>query len=511
MKYVCVLFCIYAMWFILRTSSVVDGERYFALFDDEMISMKYAENLAHGYGLIWNHQRPDERVEGYTNLLWTLFMAGFHLLPVAKSKMSLLVEIMGAIFLLINLFFVRKISELIKKETLFPLLAVIYTAFYLPLNDWGLQGTEVSILALFVSINVFLSLQSLDSRTVPWYLYVPLGISTLVRLDAAVPFLALFVFLIVVDKDNRLKHVYTGLVTFVFFIGLQTVFRLVYYNDIFPNTYYLKMTGYPVLWRIGRGFLVLKDFLFGEGFLVMILPFLSFKAARNRSILLLMTLILAQIAYSVYVGGDAWEGRGGANRYIAIVMPLFFILLAQTLVEIKLLRNHKPVFWTVVFICFFSLNALKGPTGILKLIPRSNHGGEYVIHRVKLLEKLTTKDARVAVLSAGTLPYFLDREAIDMLGKSDRYISHLSSCHAPTLATLDGGIRNFWPGHTKYDYLYSIGQLKPDVVAQFWRVLPSDAQALLFSDYIRRGGSFYRKDSPNIKWEKLHSCFAGEE
>jgi hypothetical protein len=37
-----------------------------------MISMRYAANLAAGAGLVWN---PGERVEGYTNFLWTLLMA----------------------------------------------------------------------------------------------------------------------------------------------------------------------------------------------------------------------------------------------------------------------------------------------------------------------------------------------------------------------------------------------------------------------------------------------------
>ncbi len=33
-----------------------------------MILMRYAYNLAHGNGLVWN---PGERVEGITNPLWT--------------------------------------------------------------------------------------------------------------------------------------------------------------------------------------------------------------------------------------------------------------------------------------------------------------------------------------------------------------------------------------------------------------------------------------------------------
>ena len=40
--------------------------------DDAFISFRYAANLVAGHGLVWN---PGERVEGYSNFLWTLLMA----------------------------------------------------------------------------------------------------------------------------------------------------------------------------------------------------------------------------------------------------------------------------------------------------------------------------------------------------------------------------------------------------------------------------------------------------
>src|ERR1700682_3186644 len=89
-----VAFLIYAALFIYRTSFVVHGERYFSLFDDAMISMRYARNLAHGYGLVWNP--GGERVEGYTNPLWVLFMAMVHFLPIAPSKTGLVIQIAAA-------------------------------------------------------------------------------------------------------------------------------------------------------------------------------------------------------------------------------------------------------------------------------------------------------------------------------------------------------------------------------------------------------------------------------
>src|SRR5262249_46303235 len=43
------------------------------LIDDAFISFRYARNLALGRGLVYN---VGERVEGYTNFLWTLMMSG---------------------------------------------------------------------------------------------------------------------------------------------------------------------------------------------------------------------------------------------------------------------------------------------------------------------------------------------------------------------------------------------------------------------------------------------------
>src|SRR6266571_4156489 len=49
--------------------------------DDAFIVYRYAANLAHGYGFVFN---PGERVEGVTCFLWTLFLA-----PWAAAGLSL--------------------------------------------------------------------------------------------------------------------------------------------------------------------------------------------------------------------------------------------------------------------------------------------------------------------------------------------------------------------------------------------------------------------------------------
>src|SRR5207244_712557 len=68
---------------LVTASRSIGGTRYFWLDDDQMVSMRYARNLAEGRGLDWN---DGERVEGYTSLGWTLVLAGLRGFPMAGAS-----------------------------------------------------------------------------------------------------------------------------------------------------------------------------------------------------------------------------------------------------------------------------------------------------------------------------------------------------------------------------------------------------------------------------------------
>jgi hypothetical protein len=329
-------FLLYASFFIYRTSFVIGGERYFSLFDDAMISMRYAKNLAHGYGLVWNP--GSNPVEGYTNPLWVLFMFLIHLLPLPLSKTSLVVQIVATAFLVINLYYVRKIAlEISEGSEAVALGAIALNALYLPINNWSLQGMEVSVLVLIVSIALSQALRCMATRTFSISLYILLGVGTWVRPDMVVPFAALLLFLATVDVTNRKRHLVYGSIILVGFCAAQTAFRIWYFGDFLPNTYYLKLTGYPFALRISRGLYVLAQFIWHFNPIIFLIPF-ALALRRDPRVLLLLLAFVAQMAYSVYVGGDAWEYWGGSNRYICIAMPGFFVLLSTAL-----LRLSQPI------------------------------------------------------------------------------------------------------------------------------------------------------------------------
>jgi hypothetical protein len=89
----------------------------------------------------------------------------------------------------------------------------------------------------------------------------------------------------------------------------------------------------------------------------------------------------------------------------------------------------------------------------------------------------TRPSASVAVVWAGALPYFAHRRALDLLGKSD-----------PVIARGAPATSQFHPGHTKWDYGYSIGRLRPDLVAQLYvGATPADREMIEQAGFHRAG------------------------
>jgi hypothetical protein len=517
------VFCTYAVLFIFRTSFVVGGERYFSLFDDAMISMRYARNLAHGYGLVWNP--GGERVEGYTNPLWVFYMALVHLLPIPPSKTSLVIQITAVILLVINLCHVRRIASAVSGGSRMTAWgAVVLTGSYLPINNWSLQGMEVSLLLVLTSTSVWLAIRSLDTGRFQKWLYPLLGLGTLVRPDAVVLLVAFLSFFVATDPVYRRKHAQWGSIVLLVALGAQTAIRSWYYHDVLPNTYYLKMTGVPAILRVSRGFYVFVRFAWKATPLLFALPFVI-AFGRDRRIRLISWTILAQVAYSVYVGGDAWEYWGGSNRYLSVVMPEFFVLMsyaiciaASALVDAAspakgthAVRTKWPALAFALWIALaaVSLNSIHGVEALLEalLIEPPLHtgsGGEnhQDVEEALLLRDATRPDATLAVARAGTIPYFADRYSIDLLGKNDRVIAR----EPARVSSGPGRFLEFRPGHMKFDYGHSIGRLQPDIVVQLWEH-SDEAAPFLRNQYDRaslNGKCVYvRRGSPRIVWKQF--------
>ena len=531
----------YVLWgctFIYETSFVEAGVRYFTLLDDEMISMRYARNLAHGFGLVYNP--GGDRVEGFSNPLWVLYMALLHLLPVSPPKMSLLVQLTGLVLLVVNLVVVKLLAESVSGGSRRAgLCAAFLTAFYVPLANWGLQGSEVCVLTLIISASALMAIRCVETKSSAIPLYLLLGVATLFRLDAVVPASVVLGMLAVIDPRRRRQHALMGTLVLGLFLRAQTIARAYYYRDILPNTYYLKMTGFPLIPRLTRGVIAALRFIVEMNPILPVLVVALILLRRDWRLVLLGLMFGGCLFYSVWVGGDFVEAVGGSNRFISIVMPLFFVMLAcaldacasfvvrnfsdftfiarpgaagilAVLTLITLVSADLPVrneahgfgFNDVSSLPCASLLLLNPPTGV----PMNR----LLVDLALAVRKVTDKDARIMVAGAGVAPYFADRFSIEILGKTDRTVAR------ENWKPMGGGARwqSFLPGHFKWDYYHSIVEMKPDLILN---ILPWDqigAQPWLRDYSLDSLGGFFdhcyvRNGSPHVHLSPEHVGSAG--
>jgi hypothetical protein len=487
--------------FIHRSGADHAGERFFTLFDDAMISMTYARNLAEGHGLVWNP--GGEAVEGYTNFLWTLWMALLHLLPVAESKLSLLVMSTGVVLLLANALAVAALARRLElASSVAFLFAVGGTALCYPLLFWTLRGMEVGLLALLLSLALGQALRLAEGGGArsAWRLGALLGVGLLVRPDFAVAVVALAAFVALASPPETRRRVLAPVaIVVVATFALHTAFRIGYYGDALPNTYYLKMTGFTLAVRVGRGLSVFAESVAGH-----LWPLLLFaavaacdRAARALPAFRLFACVaLLQCGYSVWVGGDAWEEFGFANRFVSVVLPCL-VLCAAKGIDVVVARvaggaagrsgMGLAAAWGCIALVWIPVN---GP----HFSRWWNHGAivadkdHRLARRGLRIREATPEDTRIGVMAAGAVPYYARRFAIDLLGKSDRVIAHAPPIDAQV----------FHPGHSKWDYRYSLGEGKPDLIVQLALLLEEDRRYFRTLDYVRAPGSIGSYMTPEL-------------
>ena len=227
--------------FMIGTSFTVEGERYFTLVDDAMISMRYPRHLAGGNGLVWNvGEKP---VQGFTNLGWTLLMGALHLLPLPASMISLTIMFTSAAILLSNIYIVFKIADTLSPDSKHaPILAALVTAFYFPLVFWSLRGMEVGLLVMLINLALLLSLNNGN----PLLISLVLALVIIVRIDAVISALLISIYIVIKHRSGAstlplLAIIFTSLGLFLF--------QLTYFGDLLPTTYYQKVAGYT-LWEV---------------------------------------------------------------------------------------------------------------------------------------------------------------------------------------------------------------------------------------------------------------------
>jgi arabinofuranosyltransferase len=525
-------FIAWASLFIYHSSIVgIDGWRYFCLFDDAMISMRYAWNFSHGLGLVWNQ---GEYVEGYTNFLMTLLMSLATLL-FDKGDAVLVIQILGIIFMLANAYLVMSIAEYLiprqkRYHQLFRALAFLCALSYYPLLYWSLMGMETGLLAVLLSLSILSALRyAKDRRPAQGVLLsVSLGLAFLTRPDTLVLAVPIFAYALYATRKSERGTSLTFLVKvlglYVVFIAGQELFRWGYYGEWLPNTYALKVSGIPLLARIWNGVNFVWPFL-KEIYIPLIVVGAGVVFGFRRDKLFLAGLFIVLVCYKVWAGGDSsiyWRLLSPAVPIMLVLGVYEILMVLEYVSETAGIRRwflRNPTFPRVyvlgVFACLLVLGMLWSVNSRflpeMAMLSKFNavRTNEDRVNVALVIEQLTTPDATVGVFDAGAIPYYSGRPSIDFLGKMDRSIAWLP----PDLSGATSNPLNeemiYNQGHNRYDLEYSIKELRPTYARSFtWggQNVVDWAKSEYVSVVYKGVRVNFLKGSKDVRWDDIEAA-----
>lgn len=350
----------YAAVVIIVSAGIVHAFGLATVNDDAFISFRYAQQLVNGNGLVYN---PGERVEGYTNFLWTVLIAAglrFGADPVWFS-IVLGIAFTAGTLILVAFFRGRPAGGVGGAGAPFSLipLAALALVLHRDFNVYATSGLETPMQTFLVTLLFFVLSRRSDTRA-----FVAAGCvltaSLMTRPDAAVFVAATILFVLVERKDVAKRLAAVGLPLTALFIPYWAL-RWHYYGFFFPNAFYAKSIDLPYY---EQGLTYLGMYVASYYPLLLILPLAilhalgriprpgpdreaspgesagepGIAASERRAVRLGLLFLVLFTLFVVRIGGDFMFAR-----FLIPVTPMAYLLL-----EIFILRiPSRNIAWTL--------------------------------------------------------------------------------------------------------------------------------------------------------------------
>lgn len=399
--------------------------------DDAFISFRYAQNLAHGNGLVWN---IGERIEGYTNFLWTLLISlGIYV----GCEPIMFSYILGTLFFFLSIVFTYKLSFLISRSRMINLLTVILLGTNYTFFCFATGGLETQMQTALFVISSYICIQGLLqkgwSKNQLFLLSLLLASSILTRLDSILiaGILASVTIYHIRKESVSVKQIIVKLFIFIIpliiLVGVWMLWKLSYYGDILPNTYYIKASTFtsPLngLHYINR---FIFSYLLFPLFIIGIFAVRSFLKNHNSVMIIISTSILLWLLYVIKIGGDFIE-----FRFVVPILPLLFIFFSWTIFHFI-----KKIIYRVVLIGFILIGSIHhvftftyDPSDRIEPITEL-HEHVYAdsqnwcgIGKTLGYFFNNIPDVTIATTAAGAIPFYSGLRTIDMYGLNDAWIA----------------------------------------------------------------------------------------
>ena len=308
-----------------------------AAVDDAFISYRYSRNLARGEGLSYNR---GSRVEGFSNFLWVLL----HAIPIRRGMdpvyFSRFLSLVSGIFLLAVVLNSLRNGE--GRITLIGAASAVYLALNPFLGLWTMAGLETVFYAALLTGGVYLLSGEMNHKRYIWSA-VLLALACLTRPEATFVVAAVFGYQLLgvfLRKKVLKPQLWWGSVL-LFIVGVYYVWRLSYFGDFFPNTYYAKLGEEMEGWNRRAGLAYLVDFIRTSGWPLLVYlavgAALIFKFDRRGALAWILPAS-AGIFFAYYSDGD-WMPN---FRFLVPVLPLLLIAASSGFVRLGTAPGYRP-------------------------------------------------------------------------------------------------------------------------------------------------------------------------
>ncbi len=535
--------------------------------DDAFISFRYARNLVSGHGLVYN---PGECVEGYTNFLWTLMIAGAMALGADPLKAA---WVLGCLFFalaiattyLMALRVLRPAPIISGSQRATPasegrahdqpesptspaaapaassdsplgegsepaergvqsaqhspspalgsspaadspaptrprgqsaaevrgreaapaadapataclaLLAAALLAFHPSAAAFSASGMETGLHLFLLALTMLAAAGALSApNPLPWLagLSAASALAILTRPDSALVAAICAAFALWAALRARTPRLGACLAALILpaaaILGPWLAWKLAFYGDILPNTFYAKL---GVQHAFRRGICHTLAFLIASGLLVFIpLAFAALpRLARSPASAPAMVLAIsgAWLLYHVYIGGDFMEFRLAAPALPAMVCLVMWLAW-------RAFSTPKPVAAALTAYLFIASAAhlaffddIMRPKGMMSIsglrrwLGSPDHDWDEIGRRLRQAFG-ERSSVIIAVKGAGAIPYYSGLFTIDMHGLADKWVAH------------HGVPYTFVPGHRKIATLDYLLRRKVNLVLGNNIMLPHD-------------------------------------
>jgi hypothetical protein len=391
-------------------------------FEDAAMLMRYADHLAHGYGIVWNIGAHP--VDGATDFLFMVSVAGLMKIgvPLARAVRGLGLLSVAALVLLV--YWVNR--KLWKSHIVFAAFSALYLGVGTGLTYVAAYfGTP--FFALFAALTWALGLLLMQKENPPIWLSMLFALTGLVTgliRPEGVILAGLMLVAVIVMKgwlaSARTIVVFVGV--FLILGGAYFVWRWNYFGYPLPNPFYKKGGG-ALHWDGLQASFTNVFSLCGLFLFAYLIGFRASKTARKTIAFLIPVIGFA----SAFILISNETNFGGRFQYalLPIVLLSWFPLVRGLDLEIGVPslagigNRSRGLLYTgllVLAVLFLSYSYNQGVS--------INYSRDGRYDMAQALQPYSSRGYSMATSEAGLLPLYSQWQAIDTWGLNDEWISH---------------------------------------------------------------------------------------